>query len=342
MVYLMYMFTLFQERLYFMKKLRFTALALVLSLIISGSGCYFFPKEEELLDPPTIAPDEVTYSTYTAKRKTLESAVIVTGYVRSRTEKSCYFKDYTGRIKTVYVRAGDFVSEGDLIAEMNVGELEYLLEIQKLKVQAARLQYNSTGSNADKLQLDIETETLNMYQAEYDGSKIFAPISGQVSYVLGINPGTEIDPYKIIAKIVNPDDLYIEASYNGDIKTFDVGDKVTVTIGGEEYEAELSYTPREAKADAAADPNALYAEFSDNKPTFAYLGSLADIKKIKSVSENAIVIPKNLIKNDGDRTYVQVYNDGEKTEKDITTGISNATEIEVTSGLDEGDEVIIR
>lgn len=327
---------------YYMKKLKAAALALSLSLMISGSGCYFFPKEEELLDPPTIAPDEVTYSTYTAKRKTLESAVIVTGYVRSRTEKSCYFTDYTGRVKTVYVRAGDFVTEGDLIAEMNTGELEYLLEIQKLKVQAAKLQYNSTGSQADKLQLDIETETLNMYQAEYNGSKIYAPMSGQVSYVLGINPGTEIDPYKIIAKIVDPEDLYIEASYTGDINTFDLGDKVTVTVGGEEYKAELSYTPREAKADAAEDPNALYAEFTDNRPTFAYLGSLADIKKIKSVSENAIVIPKTLVKTDGDRTFVQVYKDGEKIEKDITTGIYNATEIEVISGLDEGDEVIIR
>ena len=335
------MFTHFRKAI-FMRKFKLTALAISLSLIISGSGCYFFPKEEELLDPPTIAPDEVTYSTYTAKRKTIESAVIVTGYVRSRTEKSCYFTDYTGRVKTIYVRAGDLVNEGDLIAEMNTGELEYLLEIQKLKVQAARLQYNSTGSGADKLQLDIETETLNMYQAEYDGSKIYAPISGQVSYVLGINPGTEMDPYKIIAKIVDPDDLYVEATYTGDIKTFSVGDKVTVTVGGEEYESEISYTPREARAEANEDSNALYAEFSGNKPTFAYLGSLADIKKIKSVSENAIVIPKNLVKTDGDRTYVQVYKDGEKIEKDITTGISNATEIEVISGLDEGDEVIIR
>ena len=325
-----------------MKKLKVAAIALGLSLILSGTGCYFFPTEEELLEPPTIAPDQVTYSTYTAKRKTLESSVIVTGYVRSRTEKSCYFTDYTGRIKTIYVRAGDFVSEGDLIAEMNTGELEYLLEIQKLKVQAAKLQYNSTGSQADKLQLDIETETLNMYQAQYDGAKVFAPISGQISYVLGINPGTEIDPYRIIAKIVDPEDLYIEATYTGDMKTFTLGDKVTVTVEGEEYSSEISYTPKEARAEGAEKTDILTAEFTDKKPTFAYLGALADIKKIKSVSENAVVIPKNTLKIDGDRTFVQVYKDGEKIEKDILTGISNATEIEVVSGLDDGDEVIIR
>ena len=325
-----------------MKKIRFTVAALTAAMVLGGSGCYFFPAEEELLEPPTIAPDDVTYSTFTARRKNIESNVIVTGYVRSRTEKDCYFTNYTGEIKNIYVRAGDFVSEGDLIAEMNMGTLEYELEIQKLKVQAAELRYNSTGSKADKLQLDIERSTLGMCQAKYDGSKVYAPISGQVSYVLGINPGSEIDPYKVVAKIVDPEDLYIEASYSTDTKTFVLGDKVTVSVGDDIYEGKLSYTPKEARADAAEDPNALYAEFTGTQPSFAFLGSLADIKKVKSVSENAVVIPKNLIKTDGERTYVQVYQDGSKIEKDIVTGISNATEIEVKSGLDAGEMVIIR
>ena len=330
------------RKVVFMKKFRFTVAALTAAMVMGGSGCYFFPAEEELLEPPVIAPDEVTYSTFTARKKTIESNVIVTGYVRSRIEKECYFTDYTGEVKNVYVRAGDFVNEGDLIAEMNMGTLEYELEIQKLKVQAAQLRYNSSGSQADKLQLDIEKSTLEMYQATYDGSKIYAPMSGQVSYVFGINPGTEMDPYKVIARIVDPNDLYIEASYSTDTKTFALGDKVTISVGDDIYEGELSYTPKEARADAAEDPNALYAEFLGEQPTFAYLGSLADITKVKSVSENAVVIPKNLVKTDGERTYVQVYEDGTKVEKDIVTGISNATEIEVKSGLEAGEMVIIR
>ena len=325
-----------------MKKYRIAAALLTAVMAAGLSGCYFFPAEEELLDPPTIAPDQVTYSTFTARRKDLESTVIVTGYLRSKTEKQCYFTDYTGRIKNIYVRAGDFVEEGDLIAEMNIGELEYDLKIQELEVQAAQLRYNSTGSQADKLELEIAKSTLEKYQAEYKGSKIYAPMSGQVSYVLGINPGTEIDPYKVIARIADPNDLYVEASYSTDLKTFAVGDSVTLSVGEEVYSGEISYTPREARADAASDPNALYAEFTADKPSFAYLGSLTDITKIKAVSKDTVVIPKNLIKTDGDRTYVQVYRDGMKEEADVVTGISNATEIEITSGLEAGDMVIIR
>ena len=318
-----------------------TAVAVLSAAAMTMSGCYFFPDEEKLLDPPTISADEVTYSTFNARTKDIESASVVTGYVRSRTEKECYFTAYTGRIKNVYVSVGDHVEQGDLIAEMNVGEAEYELKIQELKVQAARLRYNSTGSEADRLQLEIEQSTLEMYQAECDGAKVFAPISGEVSYVFKINPGTEFDPYKVIARIVDPSDLYVAASFEDD-KTFAKGDAVTLTVDSDVYEGIVSYTPKDAKADGAEDTKVLHAEFKGAKPTVAYLGSLADIKKINSVSKNAVVIPKNLIKYDGERSYVQVYENGEKTDRDVTVGITNATEAEILSGLSAGEAVIIK
>ena len=325
-----------------MKIIRKAALAAAVIMTGLMSGCYFFPAEEALLDPPVTAPDKVAYSTFTARTKDLESSVIVTGYVRSHTEKECYFTDYTGRVKTVYVKPGDMVSEGDLIAEMNTGALEYELKIQELKVEAAQLRYNSTGSEADKLQLEIEQSTLDMYRAEEAGARIYAPISGQVSYVFKMDPGTEMDPYRVIARIVDPGDLYIAAEYDGDQRNFSVGDRVTVTVDGYLYDCEISYTPKEAKADAADNTKALYAEFTGERPSFAYLGSLADIKKVKEIAEGAVVIPKNLVKTDGDRTFVQIFEDGEKTERDVVTGISNATEVEIKDGLKAGDAVIIR
>lgn len=324
-----------------MKIRKIAALSAAALLTLSASGCYFFPAEEELLDPPTIAPDEVTYSTYTAKLKTIENTVTVTGYLKSETEKECYFTDYTGQVKNIYVNAGDFVNEGDLIADMNTGALEYKLEIQKLKVQKAQLTYNATGSQADKLQLEIEQNTLAMYQAEYDGSQILAPMSGQVSYVYDLEPGTEMDPYKVLARVADPEALYVNAEFAESI-TFKKGDKVIITVADVEYEGTISYSPDEAREAGDKNGNALYATFDNEKPAFAYLGSLADIKKVKASSENAIVIPKHLVKSDGDRSYVQIFADGEKIEVDVVTGITNATEIEIISGLKEGDQVIVK
>ena len=326
-----------------MKNKRLLPFAAVLTAaVMTLSGCYFFPDEEKLLDPPTISADAVTYSTFSARIKTIESAVNVTGYVKSRVEKECYFTAYTGRVKNVYVRAGDTVSEGDLIAEMNVGELEYELKIQELKVKAAKLRYNSTLSEQDRLQYEIENSTLEKYRAQIDGAKIYAPISGQVSYVFRINPGTELDPYKIVAKIVDPNDLYVEGNFDGDGGTFEKGDKVVLTVDGDTYDGTVSYTPKDAKADRADNLTLLQADFGEKKPSIGYIGAIANIRKTLAVSENALVIPKNLIKNDNGRTYVQVYENGEKTDRDVVLGITNATEAEILSGLSEGEAVIIK
>ena len=42
--------------------------ALIISMT-GMTGCFFFPAEEELLEPPTVAIEDIAYSTYTAKQK---------------------------------------------------------------------------------------------------------------------------------------------------------------------------------------------------------------------------------------------------------------------------------
>lgn len=323
-----------------MKKCLITA---VLSgLILSAfSGCYFFPEEEALLDPPTIKKEEVTYSTYTARAKTITSQLIVTGYVYSKTQAECYFTDYTGQIKTIYPKVGDRIEAGDLVAEMNTGVLEFELETQRLKVQLAQLNYNASGSASDKLQLEIEQNILDQYQAEYDGAKIYAPISGQVSFVEKVSPGDEVNPYKVLVRIVDPDELYVKATLS-DVNALRVSDAVTVTIGEDSFSGAVSRTPAEARAEGDEDVTSVSVDFTGTQPTFAYLGKLADIVYVRAVSENAVVIPKNLVLTLDGRTYVQVLADGVKQEADVVTGISNATEIEIISGLEPGDEVVVK
>ena len=133
-----------------------------------------------------------------------------------------------------------------------------------------------------------------------------------------LNPGTEMDPYKVLARIVDPDDLYVDAEYPESI-TFKTGDKVTVNISGLSYDATITYSPEDAREAGDSNVNALYADFDGDKPAFAYLGALADIVKVNATAENAVVIPKHLVKTDGERKYVQVYVDGEKREVDVVT-----------------------
>ena len=203
-----------------MKKtvLRAAAIAAVLAMAGSASGCYFFPEEEKLLDPPVLKVEDVTYSTYKAVKKTIINKASATGYCVSELQQDCSFTERDGTLKTIYVRAGDTVKKGDLIAEYNTGDLEYEIRTQELKVQQAQNTYGSSGAENDRLQLEIEKNTLAQLQNEYDTSKLYAPCDGLVSFAERMNAGSKVQAYKVIATIIDPDKIYVKAAVNDDKK----------------------------------------------------------------------------------------------------------------------------
>lgn len=317
------------------------ALTAFCTLTMSLSGCYFFPDEEALLDPPTVKVEDVTYSTYKAAKKDIINQSIASGYVTSELSTDCFFTEKTGKLKTIHVNAGDFVKKGDLIAELNVGDLEYELKKQKLVVQRAQLQYSSTGSADDSLALQIEQNTLEQYQNEYDNSKIFAPCDGQIAFIESMSAGSDVQPYKVIATIVDPENLYIKASVNDGYK-FRKGDSVTIKIGDDSFDGTIVKTPKEAQEQGDEDKTSIYAEFKGGLPSFTTIGTIADVVLTMDEIKDAIVIPKYLLKTMSDRTYVELLVDGEKVEVDVEIGVTNATEAQILSGLKAGDTVVVK
>ena len=72
------------------------------------------------------------------------------------------------------------------------------------------------------------------------------------------------------------------------------------------------------------------------------MGKSASVELIRERKEDVIVIPRNVVSMYSGESYVQVLEDGVKKERMIETGIKNVTSIEVVSGLEEGEEVIIK
>lgn len=323
------------------------ASAAAISLLMTG--CYFFPAEEELLEPPTVAVEEVAYSTYTAKQKTIEDKTMATGYVVCKSQFNAGFPESGGSIKKIHVTAGQFVEKGDLLAELDTGNLSYLYEQQKLIVEKARLTYNSTGSANDRLSMEMEQNTLDEYARQLNNSRIYAGMSGQVCYIQSLKPGDPVTAYKTIVKIIDPTQLCVQYS-SSTMKSFPLGQEVTITINGEDFPGYVSKTPTDVTEgvydeypDILADTSSLYCEFTNGLPGFLTVGMTADITAVFSRHENAVVISKTLVRTDGDRSYVTILDENDnKVEVDVTVGITNATEAEILTGLKAGDRVVVR
>ncbi len=315
---------------------------------LSMTGCYFFPAEEELLSPPTVPIEEVAYSTYTARIKTRENKTMAPGFVVSKSEYEASFPESGGALKKIYVTAGQFVEEGELLAELDTGNLPYLYEQQRLIVQKAAL----TANNSAAAQLDYEMEqnTLKEYERQINNSRLYAGMAGQVCFTEALRPGSTVTAYKTVVKIIDPRNIFIQYSTANNMKSFPLGADVTITVNGENFAGYVSKTPSQALEGMyddypalAGDTTSCFFEFKDAVPDFLSIGTVADISYIKEVHEDAVVISKNLIKTDGERKYVTILDENEnKKDVDIETGIENATEAEILSGLKAGDKVVVR
>lgn len=56
---------------------------------------------------------------------------------------------------------------------------------------------------------------------------------------------------------------------------------------------------------------------------------------------NVLVVPPRAIRKDGADQVVDVRRDGSIVEQKVTTGASDSNQIEITSGLNEGDVVVV-
>ena len=79
-----------------------------------------------------------------------------------------------------------------------------------------------------------------------------------------------------------------------------------------------------------------------NLPEEIQKGDSTTIYLILEKRENALVIPRSQVQRYLGREYVYLLEDGVRIERNIETGLQNATEIEVAAGLEEGELVVLR
>ncbi|MFH1684296.1 MAG: hypothetical protein ABIA67_05400 [Candidatus Margulisiibacteriota bacterium] len=77
-------------------------------------------------------------------------------------------------------------------------------------------------------------------------------------------------------------------------------------------------------------------------PPFFRAGMSSTVNFVLEEKENILVVPLRAVKKLGDKSYIFVKANGDKTqEQQIQTGLENTLNVEVVSGLKQGDEVVI-
>lgn len=260
-----------------------------------------------------------------------------------------------GRITRLLVSEGDYVKQGQLIAETDlesidkqVAELSKSLELAvDMYERQKRLWDQKIGSEVQFLQakntkerLEKSIETL---QHQKTKSNVYAPISGAIDMVM-LKEGEMSSPGMPIVQILNTSRLKIEAdapeNLLGSVRR---GDAVTVYLPALDEEMSRRIT----QLGRRIDPSNRTFKIEVAIPSKGILkpNLLAEIK-LRDFSQKAVVsIPLELVQQEiSGKNYVVVLGEDEEGyfahKKYVSTGNSSEGQIVIEDGLVEGDKLI--
>jgi multidrug efflux pump subunit AcrA (membrane-fusion protein) len=330
------------------KNVRWLAALIMILASLLAAGCNFLPAEEEILEPPMVEPSKVEYKTKPVERGNLVSQVNMSGFFFSNKQQSLSFEKTSGRLNDVYVKIGDNVKAGDVIADLEASSLVMQIQLQEINVEKSKLSLAQLrANNADyysikRAQLDLEQQQIQLddMNKQMAATKIVATIDGQIIYLTSLAKGDWVNAFQEVARIADLGDLLLYTAFGqgGDLP---IGVTVSVTYKKETYTGEVIAN----KTTMADDPNeklrnAAIVRIQGGNPADAELGLDASVVYILAQRENVLILQRSLVQQMFGRRYVNVLEDGVRVEKDVEIGLTTDTEVEIVKGLNEGDLVI--
>jgi macrolide-specific efflux system membrane fusion protein len=338
-----------------MEKVQAFILVMGLALTIALPGCNLFPKEEDSLAPPLVKPQKQTYETAKVERGSIEKTVSGTGTFVSAQVYPIYFTQDGTRIKQILVRAGDTVKKGQLLVTSETANLDSQLQIEKYNMQLKQLDLDQANQGKDpiakeraKIYLEIEQQQLDMLDKQLAQSQLVSPISGVVTSITDeIGAGQTVGAYQTILNIGDTSKLSIgfDTVKSGSLA---LGMKTDINYNGVAYTGSVAMLPGEKSSSSATTSDSNTSSGGSNvgirldKPIIgAKIGDSAQIDVVIARRDNTLVIPLRAVIQFSTSCSVYVWDGTTKKQYDIKTGLESDTDVEVLSGLKEGQNVIL-
>jgi membrane fusion protein (multidrug efflux system) len=263
-----------------------------------------------------------------------------------------------GIVTAVYVKVGDHVTKGQLLAitETTAAVEDQIKSTQNqlaLATTAYEKQKNlwdqKIGSEIQFLQAKSQKETaeigLDALKKQLEMTKVVAPIDGTVDAV-NLRVGDMAAPSQLMPgiRIINGHKLKVKAKLaDSDFGKIRTGDKVKIEFP----DINDSITAPVTFVSQTIDPRSrtFGIEVKLNNDNNRYAANLiAKLKINDEVLKNVILVPSNIIQRSADGAYVLIaqMKNGKKTavKKMVKTGVEYDGNTVITDGLNEGDNII--
>ncbi len=324
------------------------------AVIVVAAGAfavsYFKPSQEvtETVAPPIVKAEE-------PKTGDIELFRSLTGTIEP-SDLVYVIPKAAGEITAVYVKNGDYVTEGQLLCEIDTKQVD----AARLQLEAAEVQLKDARTNLERMRVlyasgDISAQSFEQVesgaksaQIQYDSAKlaydyqvefssITATISGKIesSSMEVHSMASQTSPLCVISsegtKVVN---FAITEAILDHVKE---GDPIRIEKSGSEYTGII--TEVNTMVDAATGLFKVKATVENGDALVN--GATVKLYVTANKANRVLTVPVDSVYYDSGSPYVYTFKDGTVHRADIEAGISDSERMEVISGISPDDLVII-
>lgn len=327
------------------------ATTLVLLMVIGGAGGGFYYMKNK---SASVSQDV----TVAVGRGDVHATVSATGTI-SAVDTIQISSRVTGLIKKVYVKENETVKAGQVLIELDDSTAraqvnQYKAQMDNYATTYARSKRLTEAGGQSVSQLDtdrtnwqVAQETYNNYKAQLDYYVITSPIEGVI--VGKPTPAGEtivqgISSAQVIMNVADMSKMQIKVSVDEtDVGRMKLGQQVNFTVDSyadKTFTGKVSLVSRSATTSSNVVYYPVYVDV-DKSEGLLFPTMTARTTIHVGESKNVLVVPASAVKEEKGKKYVQVKINGKNQNVTVETGLSDDENVEITSGLKAGDQVVL-
>ncbi|MER6583194.1 efflux RND transporter periplasmic adaptor subunit [Nonomuraea sp. NPDC001023] len=305
------------------------------------------------------AAGETAVRTVTASRGSVSASVSASGAVASSRTRSLSFGT-SGTVERIYVKAGDKVDKGDILARLDDSAAQESLSAAKATYQSAIDE--GTGTAALYASYVKARNAYREAERTVAATVLRAPFKGTVTAVNGSVGGTASGSGGNQSQSQSQGQSQSNGSGTGGF--VDLADTGRLQLVGTFTESDVGKLEQGQKATVTFD--ALPGVTADGKvtqiqpvastsnnvvqypvtvtftkvPAKVRLGQTATVEVVVGRAENVVTVPSTAVSTSGGQTTVTLLRDGRQVRTQVEVGVRGTALTEIRSGVSEGDQLV--
>ncbi len=268
--------------------------------------------------------------------------------------------EVSGRVERIPLEEGSKILAGDLLIKLNTDLIQPEFESAKAQVERDQIEFDrmtnlvkenaTTQRDLDNAtsQIAISKARLQGIRARLERTSIFAPTAGVLNDLL-VEEGEYVDPGNPVVQIVDTDTVKVVVEIpERDIAFFAIGEKADIFVDAKDQ------VDTEGQAKSLAGTITFISELSDsqtrstrteitlnNEQRLLRSGQIVHVSLTRRILKDAVLIPLLAVIPMEDGKAVYVVNSSQAKRREVKIDIIRGDQVQITSGLEPGDKLII-